>query len=92
MPLDTNFIQVHCKIPSEKETKYKNYNTTNWDNVKTLYNIFKIEIAYLQLFVLHVQKEFCLTLGRTSKLIPPPLYKGGGGDGTPPRSFRYIKA
>ena len=34
-----------------------------------------------------------LTLGRTSKFIPPPWYKGGGGgkvDRTPPRSFGYI--
>ena len=29
-----------------------------------------------------------LTLGRTSKFIASPWYKGGGGvDGTPPQSF-----
>ena len=29
-----------------------------------------------------------LTIGRTSKFIPPPWYKG---DGTPPRSFNMLQ-
>ena len=39
--------------------------------------------------VVHVL-DFWLTLGRTSKFVPPLWNKGGregGGDGTPPRSF-----
>ena len=39
--------------------------------------------------LLVVFSELTLTLRRTSKVTPPPGYKGGGVDG-PPLGFRYV--
>ena len=44
-------------------------------------------LGVVQKEVLTFDQESSLTLGRTRKFIPPPLYKGRGVDGTPSRSF-----